>query len=97
MWNEDKVTVLEADCLGWAIGGCLSQYNKDGLLYPVAYFSKKLSPAECNYEIYNKELLAIICCVEEWRGELMGLAEPFTVLSDHKNLKYFQIACKLSE
>lgn len=97
MWHEDRITVLEADCSGWAMGGCLSQYGEDGLLYPVAYFSKKLSPAECNYEIHDKELLAIVRCMEEWRGELVGLAKPFVVLSDHKNLKYFQTTRKLSE
>jgi RNase H-like domain found in reverse transcriptase/Reverse transcriptase (RNA-dependent DNA polymerase)/Integrase zinc binding domain/Integrase core domain len=97
MWHEDRITVLEADCSGWAMGGCLSQYGPDNLLYPVAYFSKKLSPAECNYEIHDKELLAIVSCVKEWRSELMGLTDPFTILTDHKNLKYFFSTRQLSE
>jgi hypothetical protein len=50
-----------------------SQYADDGILRPVAYFSKKHSTTECNYEIYDKELLAIVCYFEEWRPELEGL------------------------
>ena len=46
-------------------GGILSQYNARGVLYPVAFFSKKYNPAECNYEIYDKELMAIVRAFEE--------------------------------
>jgi hypothetical protein len=63
----------------------------------VAYFSKKLSPAESNYEIHDKELLAIVRAMEEWKGELIEVKNPFVVLSDHKNLQYFIITRKLSE
>ena len=55
----------------------------------MAYFSKKHSPEECNYEIYDKELLAIIRCLEEWRPELEGAKFPVKILLDHKNLEYF--------
>jgi hypothetical protein len=51
----------------------------------VAYFSKKLSPAESNYEIHDKELLAIVRAMEEWKEELIEVKNPFVVLSDHKN------------
>lgn len=63
----------------------------------MAYYSKKLSPAESNYDIHDKELLAIIRCLREWRSELIGLKEPFHILTDHKNLKYFMSSKKLSE
>ncbi|KAH0609702.1 uncharacterized protein H6S33_012248 [Morchella sextelata] len=53
------------------------------------YVSAGHSPAECNYEIYDKELLAIIRSFEEWRPELEGAAHPIAVISDHKNLEYF--------
>jgi hypothetical protein len=69
--------------------GVLSQYDDDGILHPVAFFSKKCSPAECNYEIYDKELMAIVRAFEEWRPELEGALHPIQVLSDHKNLEYF--------
>ena len=54
------MSIIKADLSNYVTGGILSQYNKEGVLYPVAYFLKWLSPAECNYKIYNKELLAII-------------------------------------
>ncbi|KAI0997916.1 hypothetical protein K3495_g10275 [Podosphaera aphanis] len=97
LWNGDSETVLETDASGWATGGCLSQYGLGGKLKPIAYFSKKLSPAECNYDIHDKELLAIIRCLNEWRSELLGLKHPFLILTDHKNLKYFMTTRKLSE
>jgi len=55
----------------------------------VAFYSKKHSPAECNYEIYNKELMAIVRAFEEWRSHLEGSRHAIQVLSDHKNLEYF--------
>ena len=51
--------------------------------------SRKYDPAECNYEIYDKELLAIVRCFESWRSELQGTEHPISVLSDHSNLVYF--------
>jgi hypothetical protein len=76
--------------------GVLSQYDDNGTLRPVAYFSKKHSPAECNYEIYDKELLAIIRSFEEWRPELEGAEHPIAVISDHKNLEYFMSTKQLN-
>ncbi len=71
-------------------------YDKSGIIQPVAYFSKKHSPTECNYEIYDKELMAIIRCFEALRPELEGSAFPIHVLSDHKNLEYFMTIKTLS-
>ena len=56
------MSIIEADLFYYATRGILSQYNKNGVLYPVVYFLKRLNPAKYNYEIYNKELLAIIRC-----------------------------------
>jgi hypothetical protein len=69
--------------------GILSQYDDHGILHPVTFFSKKHSPAECNYKIYDKELIAIVRAFEEWRPELEGTLHPIQVLSNHKNLEYF--------
>lgn len=55
-----RATILETDSSGWATGGVLMQYDDDGLLRPCAYFSKKNMPAEYNYQIHDKELLAVI-------------------------------------
>lgn len=95
-WDPEKKTIVEADCSGFATGGVLSQENSQGVRRPVAYTSKKLSPAEYNYEIHDKELLAIIRCLEAWRPELRS-CDIFTILTDHKNLEYFMTKQKLSE
>ena len=96
-WDPDRPTVVEPDCSGWALGACLSQEGSDEKLRPVAYLSKTLTPTEVNYEIHDKELLAVVRALEEWRAELTGLKDPFLVLSDHKNLEYFMSTRQLSE
>ena len=53
---------MEANLSDYITKGILFQYNKDGVLYPIVYFLKRLSPAKYNYEIYNKKLLTIIRC-----------------------------------
>ena len=53
-------------------------------------------PAECNYKVYDKELLAIVQAFEKWRPELEGLSQPINIISDHKNLKYFMSSKQLS-
>ncbi|KAI1003554.1 hypothetical protein K3495_g4644 [Podosphaera aphanis] len=58
--------------------------------------SKKFENAECNFEIYDKELLAIVRCFESWRAELQGSSYPITVLTDHRNLEYFMTTKELS-
>ena len=63
---------------------------------PCAFFSKKNNPAEYNYEIHDKELLAIIRCLEEWDAELRGV-NGFEIHTDHKNLEYFMTVRKLTE
>jgi transposase InsO family protein len=95
-FDPDLECVVETDSSDHAQGGILSQYNKDGVLHPVAFFSRKLAPAESNYEIYDKELLAIIRCFEQWRPELEGSLFPIRILTDHKNLQYFMTTKQLT-
>jgi len=95
-FDPDRETVVETDSSGYITGGTLSQYDDQGILRPVAYFSKKHNPHECNYEIHDKEMLAIIRCLEEWDAELRSVAK-FTVLTDHKNLEYFTKPRMLNE
>ena len=54
------MSVVKANSSNYITRGILSQYNKDRVLHPIVYFLKRLNPAKYNYEIYNKELLAII-------------------------------------
>ncbi|KAH7483616.1 hypothetical protein FOMA001_g6895 [Fusarium oxysporum f. sp. matthiolae] len=86
-WTKD--VILETDASDYVSAGVLSQYDDEGRLHPVAFFSKKHTATECNYEIYDKELMAIIRCFEEWRPELEGAPSPIKVITDHKNLEYF--------
>jgi len=62
----------------------------------VAFYSKSLSLVEWNYEIHNKEMLAIIHALEEWRHFLEGAWHPIEIWMDHKNLEYFMTAKKLN-
>jgi hypothetical protein len=95
-FDLDRTTVVESDSSGWCVGGTLLQEDDEGLLRPCAYFSKKNSPAECNYEIYDKEMLAVVRCLEEWDAELRSV-QQFQVKTDHKNLEYFMTVQKLTE
>ena len=79
--------------LGYGRG--MSQIQ-DGVQRPVAFFSRKMSPAETNYEIYDKELLAIVDAFEQWRPELAGTADPVLVRTDHRNLEYFMTTKRLN-
>ena len=94
-WDFDRATTLEADCSGWALGGTLSQ-EVEGQRRPVAFHSRKLTSAERNYAIHDKEMLAIISCLEQWQAELRS-CESFQILTDHRNLEYFMTRQHLSE
>ncbi len=87
---------METDSSDYVSSGVLSQLGEDGLLYPVVFFLKNLNPVECNYKIYDKELLAIIPCFEQWKPELEGTGVPIKVITDHKSLEYFITTKKLS-
>ena len=60
------------------------------------YYSKKIIPLELNYNIYNKELLAIIAVLKEWRVFLQGTTELFIIKTDYKNLMGFLITKELN-
>jgi hypothetical protein len=87
-YEPDLPAIVETDSSDFALGAVLSQRH-DNRLHPVAFLSKKLSPAELNYEIYDKEMLAIVRAFQEWRHYLQGAKNATTVYTDHKNLEYF--------
>jgi len=84
----DLNTVVETDASDYALGCILSQFHGKRL-HPVAFHSRKLAPAEENYDIHDKELLAIVVAFMEWRHYLEGTEKPVTVYTDHQNLQYF--------
>ena len=67
---------IEADSSDFALGCVLSQPSSSGDLLPVCYYSRKLTPAELNYPIYDKELLAVVEAFKQWRVYLEGAAAP---------------------
>ncbi|KAL5592954.1 uncharacterized protein BROUX77_001646 [Berkeleyomyces rouxiae] len=82
-------TVIETDASDRVISAVMSQYHptdKGLLLHPVAYFSQKMNPAQCNYGVGDKELLAIVESLKSWRFMVESLEKPVLVLTDHRNL-----------
>ena len=79
--------IVSADASGVAIGGVLEQ-EENGVRRPVAYYSRKLSPAEQRYTTRERECLAVKQCLQVWRHYLLGAA--FTVRSDHQSLEWLQ-------
>ena len=82
----NKEMRVEADASDYATGGVLSTKYEDGKWRPVAFISKSLNTIEWNYEIHNKEMLAVIRCLEAWRYYLEGVKLEFEIWTDHKNL-----------
>ena len=87
---------MEVDVLDYAMGRVLSMECEDSKWRLVAFFSKSLNEIERNYKIYNKEMLAIIKGLENWRHLLEGTCFKFEVWTDHINLEYFMRVQKLN-
>ena len=94
MFDTEKPSRIETDALDLAIGAYLTQEH-EGKWHPVAYILRKLSPAEQNYDIYNKELLAIVAALETWRVYAEGLPD-ITIFTNYKNLLHFTIIKQLN-
>ncbi len=95
--DPSRQFVVEVDASEVGVGAILSQRSSsDDKVHPCAYFSHRLSPAECNYDIGNRELLAVKLALEEWHHWLEGSGVPFIVWTDHKNLKYIKSAKRLN-
>jgi hypothetical protein len=88
-FNPYRKCIIETDASDFALGSALSQTTEDKKLHPNAFHSRKFSPAEINYEIHDKELLAIVDCFKAWRRYLEGALHMVLVFTDHKNLEYF--------
>ncbi len=94
-FDHTCMTVMKTDFSDWCINETLLQLMNDVWRFYV-YYSKKNASAECNYEIYDKEMLIIIWCLKGWDTELRSVSS-FQICTDHKNLKYFMTVKKLTE
>jgi hypothetical protein len=81
---------LEVNASQYATSAILWQRDDNGKKRPIGYNSSTLNEAERNYPIYDRELLAIINGLENWRYLLAGAKHPVLVISDHKNLTYWK-------
>src|SRR5271156_4326487 len=94
--DTQKPMRVECDSSDFATGAVLAQLEDDNLWHPVAYLSKSLAEAERNYDIHDKELLAIIRALDAWTHYLEGCTHKVEIWTDHRNLEYFQKAQNLS-
>ncbi|THH06735.1 hypothetical protein EW145_g3878 [Phellinidium pouzarii] len=93
--DEEGAFRVEADASDFATGGVLLQ-KQQGKWQIAAYHLAMLLEAERNYEIYDKEMLAIVQALKEWCHYLLGAKQPFEVWTDHTNLTYFRSPQKLN-
>ncbi len=95
-FNLIKEAILKTDFLNYVNDKVLSQYDDEDILHSMIFYSKNMILAECNYEIYDKELLIIICCLKHWCSELKCTDISIKIFIDHLNLKYFMIIKELT-
>ncbi|KAJ1579475.1 hypothetical protein NDA11_007601 [Ustilago hordei] len=88
--------IVETDASDFAVAAVLSQSFDQGTRHPIAFFSKKLDPAQLNYPIFDKEMFAIVAAFKHWRQYLEGAKFPVQVLTDHRSLEYFTTTKQLN-
>jgi len=95
-FNSIREAILKTDFLNYVNDEVLSQYNDEEILHSMIFYSKNMIFAECNYEIYDKELLIIICCLKHWCFKLKCIDISIKIFINHLNLKYFMISKELT-
>ncbi len=81
---------LEVDTSAFATGAILSQKDDRGKSHAIGFHSKTFTEAERNYDIHDRELLAVVCGLDNWRHLLASSPHPIIILTDHKNLQYYR-------
>ena len=95
-WKPDCQIIVESDASDYALAAIISIQESDGSVHPVAFLSRTFNSSELNYDIHDKELLAIHEAFVAWRHYLEGSTFPIDVVTDHKNLEYFSTTKILS-
>ena len=96
IFDPELQTIVETDASDGAIATALTQVCTDGKIRLVAYYSRKITGPELNYNVHDKELLAIIESFRHWRVYLEGPKYTVKVYSDHKNLLYWNTTKQLN-
>jgi len=95
-YNPDRPVLLETDASDFAIAGILSRKFEDIKIHPVRFVSRKLTPAQLNYDVYDMEMFAIVFSLRKNRHYLQGAEHTTKIFSDHPNLTYFKSAISLN-
>jgi reverse transcriptase-like protein len=109
--NFNKHFYLQTNASAYGMGAILSQAagpdpdnehnlppkNSKPKLHPVIYYSATFTPTERNYEIYERELLAMMKSLTHWQHYLEWMKLPFIILTDHTNLQYWKALKNLNE
>ncbi len=90
-YNSDHKIVIEIDALNYVFKDIFFQYNENEILYSVTYFSKKHNSVECNYEIYDKELMIIVCAFKKWWSELEDFIYSVEIVKDQHRASHMNV------
>ena len=92
LWLPDlsKPFEIQTDTSKLGTGAVLLQKDAAGVSHPCAYLSQALVGAEQNYQVYDLELLAVICALKAWRPYLISPVDATVIYTDHQNITYFR-------
>ena len=93
---KDPFTI-DCNASAYAVGTVLQQGGEKGKLHPITFLSQTLDATQGNWDIYNKELFAVVHALETWRPYLVGSAHKILINTNHNNLTYFKAARKLNQ
>ena len=97
MPDTTKPFILKMDTSKWVIGATLLQKQDDGQIHPCGYLSHALTQTEQNWQIYDRELYAIIYALDEWKYLLLRAEHTLTIHCNHKNLTYYRMPQRLTQ
>jgi len=96
-WKPGHSLIVETDASDYTLAGILSMQDNDSEIRPIAFVSRTFSGAKLNYDVHDKELLAIYEAFRSWHHYLEGASSQIDVVTDHKYLQYFATTKLLSQ
>ncbi len=88
-FDSKRQTILKINASDYVKDEILFQYDDESVFHSIAFYSKSMIFAECNYHIYDKKLLIIIQCFKHWRLELECIELLIQIFINHQTLKIF--------